>query len=620
MVSCGNCGSTVPEGAGTCPQCGVELAGGSSSGPNEADSGGASGDESHGAESDRMISSEEAESGTTRIYGLSGAEEDAGAPPADPEAGEAGEAGGAGEAGEAAEADEAGDAGEAAAVEGSTTKVTKTDDGAAVGPEARDPPPGSRPTRGSPEERDGANRRRILAGIGVVALGASGLYAVLGRSGGGDDSSDGQNTADGDGPADTSDGESDSSVTDSDGSGGSSETDDTDGEDSTGEDDQSSGDVADIDMGILMGVSGGLEQLGPPIRDGAELVARQINQADTHVSVDTRFEDTGTDQSQGISGAEALIDAGYPMICGALASDVSIAVAESAAIPNGIPMNSPSSTAPGYTAMEGDFTFRTATLDSFQGQALAEIARHRLGADTAAVLAQDDAYGLQLSEGFIESFQNTGGTITDQVNFSPGQSSYVGHLETVLYAQPDLLLVVSFPPDGVQIFRDFYAEFDRDDMPILVSDGLHDDAIPDNVGHEMTNVTGTYPLQEGPGLDFFRELYEQTYGVDPTTKIFTQQGYDAAATLVLAQAAAGEKDGTAIRDQIRPVTDPGGTEVGPENLVEGVELAAAGEEIEYRGASGEVQYDDRGDQSAATYAYFGFDAYGDIERIDTIQL
>lgn len=581
MVTCGNCGSTVSEDVGTCPECGADLAG--------------------GAASDREISSEEAESGTTRIYGVSGTGE-GGEPPSEPGEGESGE----GETGE----------GEPAAVDGSTTTVSKTDDSPAVGPEASDPPPGSRPTRESPEESDGGSRRRILAGLGVLALGAGGVYAVLGRDGG-DDSGDGQDSADGDG----TDGDStDDASGDGTGTDDASETDGSEPEDSTSVDDGSSGDGLEIEMGILMAETGGLEELGPPIRDGAELVARQVNQADGQVAVDTRFEDTGTDATQGIGGAEALVDAGYPMICGALASEVSLAVAESVAVPTQVPMNSPSSTAPAYTNLEGDFTFRTAVPDSFQGKVMADIGRNRMGADTAATLVQDDAYGRQLSTAFIESFAAAGGTVTDEVIFERGLSSYDSQLATALYGDPDLLVVVAFPPDGVQIFQDYYARFYRGDMSILVSDALRDENIPDHVDYEMTNVTGTYPLQEGPGLDFFRELYQETYGVDPTEEIFVQHAYDAAATLVLAQAAAGESDGTAIRDQIRPVTEPGGTEIRPANLVEGVELAATGEEIEYRGASGEIQYDDQGDQTAVAYEYFGFDAYGGIERLDRIEL
>lgn len=583
MVTCGSCGSTVPEGAGTCPHCGVELSAGSTGDLEEADPGEGGGAGSRHTAGDREISSEEAESGTTRIYGVDEFEAAGGEPPAEEET-------------------------ETAAVESSTTRVSETDETAPVGSEARDPPPGSRPTRDPTDDGDGENRRRVLAGLGLFALGAGGLYAFLARNGG---------TDSGGGTDGTSDGESGTDGTGDDGSDGSSETDPSESETTTDGDGQTSDDPRSIELGILMGISGALDTLGPPIRDGAELVARQINEAETDISVDARFEDTATDPSRGIEGAQELIDAGYPMICGALASDVSIPVAEEAAIPDEIPMNSPASTAPTFTELEGDLTFRTAVQDYFQGQMMAEIADERLGADSAAVLAQDDVYGHELSAAFVDAFADAGGTITDEVIFTRGQDSYAGELDTLLYGDPDLLVVVTFPPDAVQIFRDFYGEFDRDEMPILVSDALRNESLPEDVGYEMTNVTGTFPVQEGPGMDAFAELYEEAYGEDPKTKAFTRHAYDAAATLVLAQAAAGEKDGPAIRDQIRPVTDPGGTEIRPENLVEGVELAAAGEEIEYRGASGEIQYDDRGDQTAVGFEYFGFTSYGDIEIIDT---
>ena len=48
----------------------------------------------------------------------------------------------------------------------------------------------------------------------------------------------------------------------------------------------------DIMLGILMGVTGGLEQLGPPIRDSAQLAAQQVNDADVDFTVDVQFEDT----------------------------------------------------------------------------------------------------------------------------------------------------------------------------------------------------------------------------------------------------------------------------------------------------------------------------------------
>jgi ABC-type branched-subunit amino acid transport system substrate-binding protein len=412
------------------------------------------------------------------------------------------------------------------------------------------------------------------------------------------------------------------------GCGGDGDGTDTDAD--MGTDTDTNGDETDtptgrtIDLGILMGVTGGLQELGPPIRDAAQLVPQQINDADTGFEVNVQFEDTGTDAQQGVSGAQALADAGFPMYAGALASAVSLQAARDVAIPNEMVACSPASTAPDYSDLDGDFTFRTAVPDSFQGEVLARIANERLGAGTAATFAQDDSYGRGLAGAFADSFESQfDGTITDQVIFTEGETSYTSQLETALQGDPDTMLIVAFPEDGVRIFQDFYQDFDRNDMDLLVSDGLQDSSLPGDVGFDMTNVTGTAPIGSGPGLDFFNESIRDTYGGDyeddPASKAFVRQAYDAAATLVLANAAAGENNGVAVRDNVRPVTDSGGTEVTPSNLVEGVEMAAAGDEIEYRGVSGEITYDENGDQSNIAYQYFEFTEDG-LEEIETITL
>ena len=445
-------------------------------------------------------------------------------------------------------------------------------------------------------------RRDIIKGIGTAG--------IVGLAGCADSTSD-------DGTTDGGDGESDDGT---DGTGG----DGTDGTGGDGEsDDGTGGDGGDagrsINLGMLMGVTGGLEELGPPIRDAAKLVPEQINNADTDFGVDVQFEDTGTDATQGNSGAESLVNAGYPMICGALASDVSLSVARSVAIPNEIPMCSPASTAEGYSQLDGDFNFRTAVPDSLQGIVMARIAAERLGHSSAAVLAQDDAYGRGLADAFASNFEDEhGGTVTDNVIFTRGESSYTSQLDTALQGDPDMLMIVAFPEDGVQIFRDFYNGFDRGDMDIIASDGLQDPSLPDNVGFDMTNVTGTAPVVEGPGVDFFESFFEETYGKPPEGP-FLRQAYDAAASLVLANAAAGENDGVAVRDNIRAVTDPGGEVIQPSDLPQGVEMAANGEDITYKGVSGETTFDENGDPGSAAYEYYEFTSDG-IDQIEIITL
>lgn len=379
------------------------------------------------------------------------------------------------------------------------------------------------------------------------------------------------------------------------------------------------GDGQTIELGMLMGVTGELESLGPPIRDAAQLVPDQVNNADIDFEVDTQFEDTGSVPNEGVDGAEALVNAGYPMICGALGSEVTQQVAESVAIPNQVTMCSPASTSPAITDLnDDDYIFRTAATDALQGVVLARIASEELGHDSASVLALNNAYGSGLSDGFAESFENDfGGTITDQVSFTSGQSSYTSQLQNALSGDPDTMLVVAYPESGVQIFRDFYGNFDRNNMDVLVSDGLQDASLPDDVGEDMSNVRGTAPLGAGPGVEFFEQQYEDAYG-DPPEGPFLRQAYDAAAVLVLAHAASDEGDGAGVRDNMRTVTEGDGEEITPENLVDGIEMAAGGDDIVYKGVSGPVAFDDNGDLASATYEYFRFTSGGDIETIDEI--
>jgi len=375
-----------------------------------------------------------------------------------------------------------------------------------------------------------------------------------------------------------------------------------------------------INLGLLMGVTGDLQELGPPIRDAAQLVPQQFEDADTNLEVDSQFEDTETQATVGVSGAEALDDAGYPMIAGALASNVSLQVAEDVAIPRGIPMVTPASTAPEYSELDGDWTFRTAVPDSFQGQLLARIAAERLDADSVAAIAQDDAYGQGLSGAFVDAFESEhGGEAAEPVIFAQGETSYTSQLESALADDPDVLLVVAFPEDGVRLFSDFYSDFDAASVDVLVADGLQDSGLPGEVGFDMSDVTGTAPIGSGPGVDFFEGLYEDAYDSDPTGQPFVRQSYDAAATLVLANAAAGENSGEAVRDEIRNVTEEPGEEVTPENIVEGAEMAAEGDDIQYRGVSGEITYDENGDQGDIAYEYFSFTEDG-LETIETIEI
>ena len=179
---------------------------------------------------------------------------------------------------------------------------------------------------------------------------------------------------------------------------------------------------------------------------------------------------------------------------------------------------------------------------------------------------------------------------------------------------PGGLVVIGYPESGIQLFRDYYSQSDGSEE-ILVPDGLRDGSMPGQVGNDMENVTGTAPAAGGPNQEAFNSLFQDEYGSSPG--VFTSQSYDSVALQLLANAAAGENSGTAIRDQMRRIANPGGMEVTPDNLVEGIEAAANGDDVNYQGASSSTNFNEAGDPASAAYAIWEFNAdEGAAENIE----
>ncbi|MDS0477487.1 ABC transporter substrate-binding protein [Natrinema sp. 1APR25-10V2] len=375
------------------------------------------------------------------------------------------------------------------------------------------------------------------------------------------------------------------------------------------------GDDTDAMVGVLQPVTGDLGNLGGPIRDAAILPGTQLENEGSDFTIDIREEDTESTADAGLSGAQSLVDAGYPAITGAASSQVTITVAEDILIPNEVVGISPASTAPSITDLEDeDFIFRTAPSDALQGEVMAQVAYEERGLESAASFYLNNDYGQQLSDSFVGAFEELGGTVTNEVAFESEQPSYTSALESALADDPDAMIVIGYPASGEVIFRDYYSDFDTG-QTIMVTDGLRDSELPGNVDNPMENVVGTAPLAAGPEQDAFAELYQGEYDSEPG--VFTAQAYDATAVNILASIAAGETDGPAIRDSIRDVANPDGEDVGPSNLADALQLVDDGEPVNYQGASSGVNFDDNGDMQAVTYEIFEF-GEGGIETVEEI--
>ena len=117
----------------------------------------------------------------------------------------------------------------------------------------------------------------------------------------------------------------------------------------------------------------------------------------------------------------------------------------------------------------------------------------------------------------------------------------------------------------------------------------------DNIGgNHFEGDFGVSPgAPDSPGVRAFRQLYADRTDSDPSASLITE-AFDAAAVLALAIEKADTDDPVAVRDVLRAVANPPGEIVGPGDIARALELVRDGEEINYVGASGNVDFDDHG--------------------------
>ncbi len=377
------------------------------------------------------------------------------------------------------------------------------------------------------------------------------------------------------------------------------------------------GNGVDARVGVLQPTTGDLGDLGAPIQDAGVLPVTQLQNEGVEYTFESRREDTETNPSVGVDRAQALATAGYPSITGAASSAVTIRVAEEVLFQQEVVGISPASTSPAITDLDGDYLLRTCPTDALQGVALANLAYEDRGLESVATLYLNNDYGQGLNDAFVSSFQEAGGEVLAEQSFQKQQPSYSSVLSDVLSDTPDALLVIGYPASGTQIFRNFYERDDAQDYTVLVTDGLQENGLPSDVDNSMENVIGTAPAATGPGRDTFDQLYQDEYGTEPG--VYNAQAYDATAVHILAQLRAGELSGPAISEEIRAVANPGGEVIGPGSLAEGLEMAANGTEIQYQGASSNVEFDENGDLSAAVFNVFEYSREG-YEVTDRVNL
>jgi neutral amino acid transport system substrate-binding protein len=383
-----------------------------------------------------------------------------------------------------------------------------------------------------------------------------------------------------------------------------------------------------LKLGALLPVTGDLAAIGQNMPEAATLAVDTINACGgvNGKPVTLVKEDDQTDPAAGAAAMTKLAEVDKVAgVVGSFASSVSGAAVD-VAVKNKIMLVSPGSTSPVFTdrAKKGDFQgfwARTAPPDTYQAQALAALAKKKGFQNVGTVVINND-YGVGFEQEFVTAFEKLGGKITDRdnpVRYDPKAPTLDSEAAAAFANQPDAVAAVLYTETGSLLLQAAYKQGLTKGVTVLLTDGVYSEDFTKQVGKGtdgksiIAGALGTVPGADGQALAAFTTLWKEKTGKDVTA--FVPHTWDAAILLMLAAEAAKANTGEGIQSKIREVANAPGTEVS--DPCQAIEMIRKGEDINYQGASGNVDIDENGDV-IGSYDVWTVNDDGSIKVIDKV--
>jgi branched-chain amino acid transport system substrate-binding protein len=395
-----------------------------------------------------------------------------------------------------------------------------------------------------------------------------------------------------------------------------------------------------ITIGVTIALTGDLKGTGVPLQNAVRVAEQQINSLGGVLGRRVVFHviDDTSDKGNTLRGnVQTLLDEGAVAILGPIGSGQVGEVADQGkpgsfnTFTRKVIQLSATATSPDLSTMQPStdrYFFRTVPNDNLQGKAVAVFAFNgpsseagATGCRKLAIVHNDDSYGNPFSLAVQAEFKKRGGVIAkDQPIPTDVKASYQTELAAVLAASPECLAIIVYDPAGDQFIRELRAAQKANptvvppEFFIIGTDGTY---TSDLIVNGRTNkadpnsptiVEGIYGTNPDPNPETtqygdFRNLYLAQFSFEQAQSDLGGQVanfYDAAVLAALAvQKAGGTTDPAKIRDALFDVSRGGkamsAKSYGPAQLGEALQALQKGQEIDYTGASGDVNFDESGD-------------------------
>jgi branched-chain amino acid transport system substrate-binding protein len=324
-------------------------------------------------------------------------------------------------------------------------------------------------------------------------------------------------------------------------------------------------------IGVAGPMTGQYATYGASHKAGAELAMEELNAAggvnggEVSISIG---DDLGDPKEAVLVAQKFIDDSDIVVVDGHQFSGATIAAAGKYQ-PAGLTMITPSATQPDITEM-GDYIWRICMTDAVQGKGLADYSVSTLGLKNVAIMYDNSDYGRGLADAYEEGIKAAGGTVSEKQQYTTGDTDFKAQLTKIKGANPDLLFLSGYYPEGSKIAQQ--AKELGMDVQMLGSDGYASDELPKLGGAAVEGMlVSTFfdYTKDDPAVQKFVDAYKAKYkGANPDW--FVANSYDVVMLAAAAAKKAGSNDRTAINDALGTI----GT---------------------YEGISGPITFDENGD-------------------------
>ena len=396
-----------------------------------------------------------------------------------------------------------------------------------------------------------------------------------------------------------------------------------------------------IVVGVSLGLTGDLASFAAPLRDAVRTAEGEINAGGGLLGRQVRFDvvdDRSDEKDFVVNTARGFADRDVAAVIGPVSSG-QVKLTQDLLAAKQIIQISPAATSVELTDIQpasDRFLFRTTPADDFQGAAVIlfatktprGIADAGAGSDgdggaaatcnRLALVYIDNPYGTSMAKVVSDNFPKRGAPdqrkiVSQQKIPLEAKADYTDIVPGIVDSQPECLALISYEKAAAQFIKDFksdpgYKDLEQRGFFFIGTDGVFTQGFldlslkdPSNAASESTaeGVYGTNPDTQPGTTEYnaFKTIFGTYFPLGTATDApaFAANTFDAAILIAFAiQKAGSVTDRVAIRDALKEVSKPGGRPISPAEIGEGLAELRNGGDIDYKGASGSVDFQDNG--------------------------